>query len=105
MITNSKVYDVLKFLAQVFLPAVGAAYFSLAGIWGLPSAEEVVGTIVIVDTFLGTVLQISSAAHANNPDGVMVVSDVNDKKTVSLELTKDPDALENKNEVRFKVVK
>lgn len=62
-IVNTKVYDILKFLALVLLPALGTLYFALAGIWGLPAAEQVVGTIVVIDTFLGTVLQISNTNY------------------------------------------
>lgn len=60
---SNKVYDVLKWIAQYFLPAVGTLYFALAGIWGLPYGEEVVGTITAVDTFLGVLLGISSIQY------------------------------------------
>ena len=57
---SNSTYDKLKFIAQVVLPAVGTLYAALAGIWGLPYAEQIVGTIVAVDTFLGVVLKIST---------------------------------------------
>lgn len=57
---SNKVYDVLKVIAQLVLPAIGTLYAALAGIWGLPYAEQIVGTIAAIDTFLGTILQISS---------------------------------------------
>lgn len=57
---NSKVYDVLKFIAQIALPALGTLYFALASIWGFPYGEQIVGTIAAVDTFLGAILGISS---------------------------------------------
>ena len=57
---NNKVYDVLKYIAQIALPAVGVAYFGLSQLWGFPFGEEVVGTITIADTFLGTLLGIST---------------------------------------------
>ena len=60
---NNKVYDVLKWIAQHFLPALGTLYFALAEVWGLPYGEQVVGTIVAVDTFLGVVLGISTAQY------------------------------------------
>jgi hypothetical protein len=63
---SNKVYDVLKWIAQYFLPALGTLYFALAGIWGLPYGEQVVGTLVAVDTFLGVVLGISTAAYKKN---------------------------------------
>jgi hypothetical protein len=44
MITG-KLYDWLKWAAQIFLPAFGTLYFTMAGIWSFGSADEVVGTI------------------------------------------------------------
>lgn len=60
---NDKVYDALKWIALVCLPAIGTLYFALAGIWGFPYAEEVVGTITAIDTFLGVLLGIASTAY------------------------------------------
>jgi len=60
---SNTTYDRLKFIAQVVLPAAGTLYAALAGIWGLPYAEQIVGTIVAVDTFLGVVLKISTAQY------------------------------------------
>lgn len=57
---SNKIYDILKFIAQVVLPAIGTLYFALAGIWGFPYGEEIVGTITAVDTFLGVILGIST---------------------------------------------
>lgn len=63
---SNKVYDVLKWIAQYLLPAIGTLYFALAGIWGLPYGEEVVGTITAVDTFLGVILGIASSTYNKN---------------------------------------
>lgn len=60
---NNKTYDVLKWIAQYALPAVGTLYFALAGIWGFPYGEEVVGTITAVDAFLGVLLGISTVQY------------------------------------------
>ncbi len=57
---SNKVYDILKWIAQILLPALGTLYFALAGIWGFPYAEAIVGTITAVDTFLGVLLGIST---------------------------------------------
>lgn len=57
---KSKTYDALKEIALIWLPALGSLYFAIAGIWSLPYAEQIVGTIAAVDTFLGAVLKISS---------------------------------------------
>jgi hypothetical protein len=60
---NDKIYDLLKWIALILLPAIGTLYFALAGIWGFPYAEQVVGTITAVDTFLGVILGISKAQY------------------------------------------
>lgn len=60
---NNKVYDILKYVAQIALPALGTLYFALAGIWNLPYGEEVLGTITAVDTFLGALLMLSTAQY------------------------------------------
>ena len=60
---SDKTYDILKFVAQILLPALGTFYFALAQIWNLPLAEEIVGTITAVDALLGAVLGISTAQY------------------------------------------
>lgn len=60
---NNKVYDVLKWVALILIPAVGALYFGLAQIWGFPYGEEIVGTLTLIDTFLGALLGISTVQY------------------------------------------
>lgn len=60
---SNKTYDILKFIAQIVLPAIGTLYFALASIWALPYGEQIVGTITAVDAFLGAVLGISTAQY------------------------------------------
>lgn len=60
---SDSVYDKLKFLAMIVLPAIATLYFTLAGIWGFPYGEQIVGTITAIDTFLGVILGISSAQY------------------------------------------
>jgi hypothetical protein len=60
---SNKVYDVLKWIALILLPALGTLYFALAKIWGFPYSAEIVGTISAVDAFLGALLGISTANY------------------------------------------
>lgn len=60
---SNKVYDVLKWIALILIPAIGALYFGLAQIWGFPYGEEIVGTLTLIDTFLGALLGISTAKY------------------------------------------
>lgn len=60
---NNKVYDSLKWIAQILLPAIGTLYFAIASIWGLPYAEQIVGTITAIDAFLGALLGVSTIQY------------------------------------------
>lgn len=63
MTLSNRTYDILKWITQLLLPALGTLYFALAGIWGFPYGEEIVGTLVAVDTFLGVCLGISTKQY------------------------------------------
>lgn len=65
---SNSTYDILKKIAQVWLPAIGTLYFALARIWNLPFAEEIVGTITAVDAFLGALLGISTILYNKGAD-------------------------------------
>lgn len=60
---SNETYDVLKWIAQIGLPALGSLYFAIAQIWALPYPEEIVGTIVAIDVFLGAFLGISTSQY------------------------------------------
>lgn len=56
-------YDILKWIAQILLPAIGTLYYGLAGIWNLPYAQEIVGSLTVIDTFIGVLLGISTSNY------------------------------------------
>ena len=60
---SNKIYDILKFIAQIVLPAIATFYVTIANIWNLPFGEQISGTIMAVDTLLGAVLMISSSNY------------------------------------------
>ena len=60
---SNKLYDDLKWIAQILLPALATLYFALSKIWGLPYGEEIVGTISAIDVFLGALLGLSTAKY------------------------------------------
>lgn len=62
-VISNKTYDVLKWIAQIALPALGTLYAALAVIWGFPYGEQIVGTISAVDIFLGALLGLSTAKY------------------------------------------
>lgn len=108
MIFNKAVYDKLKFIALILLPAFSTLYFTLGAIWSLPAVQEVIGTIASIDAFLGTLLGLTTMSYRRSDarfDGNLEVStnDMTGIKTFSLALNKDPEHLENSQEVLFKV--
>lgn len=60
---SNKTFDRLKYIAQIVIPALGTLYFAIAGIWGLPYGEQVVGTLTAVDAFLGALLRLSTIKY------------------------------------------
>ena len=60
---SNKIYDVLKYIAQIVLPALATFYFALSQIWGLPYGEQIVGTISAIDVLLGALLGISTMQY------------------------------------------
>jgi hypothetical protein len=57
---SNDTYDILKYIAQIVLPACGTLYSAVSGIWGLPYGKQIVATIMAVDLFMGAVLKIST---------------------------------------------
>ena len=55
-------YSKLKWICLILLPAISTLYWSIANIWNLPYAEQILGTIAAVETFIGTLIGIS---HVN----------------------------------------
>ena len=78
MIKSNQLYDKLKFVAQILLPSLGTLYYALALIWKLPNAEQVSGSVLAVDAFLGAILGLSNVQYKNDPDnfdGDLIVDD------------------------------
>ena len=63
---NNKLYDILKWIALVVLPALASLYIGLGQFWNIPYPEQISGTIMLVDTFLGAILGISSIQYAKS---------------------------------------
>ncbi len=97
MVLNSNVYDSLKWLVQIVLPAIGTCYAALAVLWGFPYAEQVVGSISAICVLLGACLRISNSNY--DGDGVLTVDrdlDEGDENKYNLTLTKDLATLADK---------
>lgn len=102
-----RVYDFLKWVALVLLPALATLYIALAGLLHLPASNEVSGAIIAIDAFLGAILNLSNKAYNNSEarfDGIVEVDHEDDKIRLSSEDMQKAVAL-GKDEVTLKVVK
>lgn len=105
---SNRMYDVIRWLAQIALPAIGSLYFGLSQIWGLPAATEVVGSITLLIIFLGALMNVSKKAYDTNPDrydGALVpTTDADGIVGAKLALNPNMDAetMVTKNELVFK---
>ena len=104
---SNKTYDVLVKLVQLVLPAMATLYFTLANIFTLPGAEQVVAASAAFATFFGVLLRLSNrsyeASGAKYNGFVTVNTDPSGGKVFSLELNGDPTDIEFMDEVNFKV--
>jgi hypothetical protein len=108
LLTN-KAYDILKPLATTVLPASGALYYALAQVWHWPHAEDVVGSIAAVNTFLGVVLGLAALTYVKSGaqyDGVLDV-EVNPETgrpvITGMVNDQDPAVIAGMKQVTFKV--
>ena len=60
---SNKMYDILKAIALVVLPALATLIIGVFEIWGLPYGAQIGATITAVATFLGAILTVSSAKY------------------------------------------
>lgn len=58
-ILPDKLYDLIKYIVTIVMPAASVLYVGLAGVWGWPYADEISRTVAIVYTFLCAILGIS----------------------------------------------
>lgn len=104
---SNKLYDVLKFITLVVLPALGTLYFTLANIWGLPAAEQVLGSVTALCTFLGITLKLGDKSYNNSEgkyDGFINIEPKDDGGTsYSLNLNGDPELINDATQITFKV--
>lgn len=62
---TDKIYDVLKFVCTILLPALSVLYVALSKLWGWPLADEIAGTLAAISVFIGAMIGISSNKYWN----------------------------------------
>jgi len=60
---SNRMYDVLKWVVIIAIPALTTAYVGLAAVWGFPYATEVAKTSAVICTLFGALLGISTAEY------------------------------------------
>ena len=60
---NDKIYDILKWVTMICIPALTTAYVGLSAVWGWPYATEIAKTSAVICTLLGALLGISTATY------------------------------------------
>lgn len=66
----SPVYDILKWIVMIVIPALTTAYVGLSMIWGWPYADKIAKTSAVVCTLLGSLLGISTISYNKQlPEG------------------------------------
>lgn len=106
----SKLYNIVKYMVLIAIPAVSSAYFTLAGELNLPYARQVVGTLAVLATLLGTLTGVSSriynAGQNTGPfDGNLDIVESDTSLIHQLEIKTPPEQLADKDQVVFKVRK
>lgn len=65
---NNKLYDVLKWIAMLFLPALATLISVVFAVWNIPYGDEISKTIMALDAFLGAILGISHIQYKKEKD-------------------------------------
>lgn len=107
---SNNVYNFLKFMATLLLPALGALYFGLSEVWGFPFPDEINGTINTVVLFIGVLMGYSSKSYRSSDDrfdaDILVTKDDSGRKILQIEATNEQlDALvhEDREAVVFRI--
>jgi len=106
-VLTEALYTKIKWLIVIVIPATGTLYFALAKIWTLPAGEQILGTLMACQAFLGLIFAVSTNQYNNSDakyDGAIVQTETATGRMASLEFDKHPqDILDEKDEVLLKV--
>lgn len=107
LLLGDNIYEKLKFVVQIVLPALSTFYFTLGAVWDLPNVEQVIGTLAALATFFGVILGLSTKTY-NDSDAkfagsILIGQGEGGQKLYSLEINGDPADLDQQKEVTFKI--
>lgn len=107
---NNKVYDTLKYLAQVGLPALAVFVFTVGPIWELPKTDAISQTIVALNVLLGALLLLNQVKYNNSDDRFDGILDVRvtppgmENQILGLDIADTVNHVTDKGEVKLKVL-
>jgi hypothetical protein len=103
---NAKMLNYLRLAAQYWIPALGTLVFTLGSIWDWTFTENLVGSIMAFDTFLGVLLGFQTRGSAQSGyDGQLVINTTNPVKDVyTVDLGQTLASLPGKDSVTLRIV-
>lgn len=98
----------MKWTALVLLPGLGALYFGLGQLWDFPEIEKVVGSVTVLEVFIGLLLRKSAGDYGSAKTVGDAIVIQNKEGTVEgmrfeLDATGVPLVLSDKKVVQFNV--
>lgn len=100
---SNNLYDKLKLLVQVVLPGLATLYVGLAQLWDLPNPEAVAGTIALMATFFGLLVNRAASQYGGAGDLVLTEDPDDGQVYLSADLNQHPSAFKNKKNVTLNV--
>lgn len=99
---TNKLYDILKYVALLIMPALATFVNGVGIVWGIPHTNEVTATITALGVFLGAALGISSKNYEPETHGNLVVTNHDD---VYADFAHEPEKLKDGDTIVLKVTK
>lgn len=79
------VYQVLKWLVLIVIPAAATLYVGLAAVWGWPYATEIAKTASLICAFIGALIGVSQIGYNKSLAAAKVTAEAKDDKAEEAE--------------------
>lgn len=99
---NDQMYDILKRVALIIIPALATFVNAVGIVWGVPYTTEATATITAFGVFLGAALGVSSKNYTPETHGNLVVTKHDD---VYADFASEPANLKDGDTIVLKVTK
>ena len=94
MVLNDKVYDVLKWIGLIVLPAIATLVKAVFPVWNLPYADAIATTCTSLGVFVGAIIGVSQATNSANTKVTEVTTDAEE---IDADTEYTDEAVEEKN--------